>query len=417
VLYEINVRQYTPEGTLGALRRHLPRLDSLGVDILWIMPVQPIGKVNRKGSLGSYYSISNYTAIDPEYGSASDFRAFVDDAHRRGQKVILDWVANHTAFDHPWIAKHPDWYVHRADGRISNARDNEGKETDWTDVAELDYDKPEMREAMIAAMRWWVLSMHVDGFRCDVAGGVPLDFWTDARTALNEVRPDLFWLAEAESPEMHTAFDATYGWELHHLLNDISQDKQPTQKLDEYFTRQRRQYPRSALRMYFTSNHDENSWSGTEFERMGEDHLPSFVLAATAMNSIPLIYTGQEVSTQKRLRFFERDTIDWHGTSLAGFYHAMIELKHTQPALANGALGGAQRTLETTGERVYVYTRTRGANSVLVALNFGDEPATVSYRALAQPGEYTDWFDKSKLTLGATGTIAIPAHGYRVLVR
>lgn len=417
VVYEINVRQYTPEGNLAALRAHLPRLDSLGVDILWVMPVQPIGKLRRKGSLGSPYSIANYDAIEPAYGSDADFRAFVDDAHRRGRKVILDWVANHTAFDHPWITQHPDWYVHRADGTVINARDNEGKDTDWTDVAELDYAKPAMRAEMIRSMRWWLDSMHIDGFRCDVAGGVPLDFWIDARTALARVQPDLFWLAEAESGQAHRAFDATYGWELHHLLNDIAQGKKPTSMLDDYFERQRQQFPPTALRMYFTSNHDENSWNGTEFERMGANHLPSFVLATTALNAIPLIYTGQEVSMHKRLRFFERDTVDWTGASLAGFYHAMVELKHTQRALASGVPGGAQRTLATTGDRVYAFTRTRAGNTVLVALNFGDAPASISYRGLQQPGGFTDWFTKSTQTLGASGSIDVPAHGYRVFVR
>src|SRR3954469_10247168 len=197
VMYEVNVRQYTPEGTSTSLERHLPRLKAMGVDILWLMPIQPIGVKNRKGSLGSYYSISNYTAVNAEYGTDADFRHFVDAAHAQGMKVVLDWVANHTAFDHGWITQHPDWYVHRADGTISNARDNEGRETDWTDVAELDYDRPAMRQAMIGEMRWWIERMKVDGFRCDVAGGVPMDFWMQARTALKAVRPDLFLLAEA----------------------------------------------------------------------------------------------------------------------------------------------------------------------------------------------------------------------------
>jgi glycosidase len=417
VMYEINVRQYTPEGTLAALRQHLPGLDSIGVDILWVMPVQPIGKLNRKGSLGSPYSVANYTAVNPEYGSDADFRAFVDDAHRRGKKVILDWVANHTAFDHPWITQHPDWYVHGADGTIINARDNEGRNTDWTDVAELDYAQPAMRAEMIRSMRWWLDTMHIDGFRCDVAGGVPLDFWIDARTALAKVRPDLFWLAEAESAPTHHVFDATYGWELHHLLNDIAQGKKPTSMIDDYFSRQRKQYPPTALRMYFTSDHDENSWNGTEFERMGANHLPSFVLSTTALSSIPLMYTGQEVSMQKRLRFFERDTVDWNGASLAAFYHSMVELKHTQRALTSGVPGGTQHTLATTGDRVYAFTRSRGGNTVLVALNFGDAPASIAYRGLTQRGAFTDWFTKSKLTLGANGNIDVPAHGYRVFVR
>lgn len=417
-IYEVNVRQYTPEGTFAALQRHLPRLRSLGVDVLWLMPVQPIGRKNRKGGLGSPYSVADYTAVNPEYGNEADFRRFVDAAHAQGMKVILDWVANHTAFDHAWITAHPEWYVHRADGTISYARDNEGRETDWTDVAELNYDDAAMRQAMIGDMRWWLERMGIDGFRCDVAGGVPMDFWVQARSALRAARPDLFMLAEAEDPRMHTAFDMTYGWELHHLLNEIAQGKQGTGALDRYFAKQDSAYPADAYRMYFTSNHDENSWNGTEFERMGANHLPAFVLSATVRGSMPLLYTGQEASLARRLRFFEKDTVDWNGPSLAGFYHAMFDLKHRNPALANGAWGGPQVALPTDGSgRVYAFTRTRGANTVLVAVNFGDAPARVAYRALAQPGAYTDWFTRGRVELAASGGLEIPAHGYRVLVR
>jgi len=417
-IYEVNVRQYTPEGTFAAFQQHLPRLKAMGVDILWLMPVQPIGRKNRKGSLGSYYSIADYTATNPEHGTEADFKRLVDAAHAQGMRVILDWVPNHTAHDHEWIAAHPDWYVHRADGTISNARDNEGRETDWTDVAELDYDNPAMRREMIGEMRWWVERMGIDGFRCDVAGGVPMDFWMQARTALRAVRPDLFLLAEAESPQMHAVFDATYGWELHHLLNEIAQGKKGTPELDRYFARQDSAYGRGPYRMYFTSNHDENSWNGTEFERMGANHLASFVLAATVENSFPLVYTGQEASLNKRLRFFERDTIDWNGPSLASFYTAMLNLKHTQPALANGPWGAPQTRLQTSGgDRVYAYTRTLGGNSVLVALNFGDAPVHAAYQGLATAGAFTDWFSKQPVTLGAAGSIDVPAHGYRVLVR
>lgn len=418
VIYEVNVRQYTPERTFAAFARSLPRLKRLGVDILWIMPVQPIGVKNRKGSLGSYYSIRDYTAINPEFGNEADFRRMVDAAHAQGMKVILDWVANHTAFDHRWVTAHPDWYVHRPDGTISNARDNEGHETDWTDVAELDYDQPAMRREMIHDMRWWLDRAGVDGFRCDVAGGVPMDFWIQARAALRTSRPDLFMLAEAEDPQSHAAFDMTYGWELHHLMNDIAQGKRTTADLDRYFARQDSAYPRGAYRMYFTSNHDENSWSGSEFERMGANHLPGYVIDATAQNGMPLLYTGQEASMHKRLRFFDKDTVDWSGPSLAPFYSAMFALKHTQPALANGQWGGPQTTLRTDGgPRVYAYTRTRGTNTVLVAVNFGDAPVRAAYTALAHPGAYTDWFGRTHVTLGRAGTIPIPAHGYRVLVR
>ena len=418
VLYEVNVRQYTPEGTLAAFERQLPRLDSLDVDVYWLMPVQPIGVKNRKGVLGSYYSVRNYTAVNPEYGTAADFGRLVDDIHRRRKHVILDWVPNHSSFDNVWVAQHPDWYLHKPDGSIMNARDNEDHETDWTDVAELDYSKPAMRAAMIAAMRWWVDSMHVDGFRCDVAGGVPLDFWMEARRALATSRPDLFMLAEAEGPKYHSAFDATYGWEFHHLLNEIAQGKKPIADLDDYLTRDRAAYPRDADRMYFTSNHDENSWNGSEFERMGQNHLPAFVLAATLQHSLPLLYTGQEASLSKRLRFFEKDTVDWRGPSLASFYRAVFDLKHANHALWNGGEGGDQLRLQTNGgDRVYAFTRTRGANTVLVAVNFGPGPARVSFRGLSRPGYFTDWFAKSRVSLGASGTLDIPAHGYRVLVR
>jgi glycosidase len=417
-IYEVNVRQYTPEGTFAALQRHLPRLKRMGVDILWLMPIQPIGQKNRKGSLGSYYAIADYTAINPEHGTEADFKRFVDAAHAQGMKVVLDWVANHTAHDHEWIAAHPDWYVHRADGTISNARDNEGRETDWTDVAELDYDRPAMRAAMVAEMRWWLDAMGIDGFRCDVAGGVPMGFWMDARAALKAVRPDLFLLAEAESPQMHAAFDMTYGWELHHLLNEIAQGKRTTGELDRYFARQDSAYGRGAYRMYFTSNHDENSWNGTEFERMGVNNAPAFVLSATAQNGMPLLYTGQEASMNKRLRFFDKDTVDWSGPSRADFYAAMFELKHTQPALANGPWGAPQTPLATDGGgRVYAFTRTQGTNTVLVAVNFGDAPARAAYRGLARPGAYTDWFAKTSVPLAASGSLDIPAHGWRVLVR
>ena len=417
VLYEVNVRQYTPQGTFSALRTHLPRLRSMGVDVLWLMPVQRIGKLNRKGSLGSYYSIADYRSINPEFGMASDFRAFVADAHQRGMRVILDWVPNHTAFDHAWATQHPDWYVHRADGSISNAIDESGKETDWTDVAQLNYDNPELRAAMIGEMRWWLTDMKVDGFRCDFAAGVPLDFWVDARRQLVATKSDVFMLAEAESPALGAAFDMSYGWELHHLLNDVAQGKKPTADLDAYVQRQRRAYRDRDFHMYFTSNHDENSWSGTEFERMGANHLPSFVLAATMRGSFPEIYTGQEVSLNKRLRFFEKDTVDWTGPSLASFYHSMFDLRHSESALWSGTWGAPQRTLQTDGgTRVYAFTRMRGADGVLIAVNFGDAPASVSYQGLAQTGAFTDWFSRSPVSLAASGTLDIPAHGYRVLV-
>lgn len=417
-IYEVNVRQGTPAGTLKALEADLPRLRALGVDMLWIMPVQPIGKEKRKGSLGSYYAIADYRGINPEFGTRADMQALMTAAHTLGLKVILDWVANHSAFDHPWITQHPEYYVHKKDGTISNARDNENHDTDWTDVAELDYENPAMRQAMIADMRFWVDSLGVDGFRCDVAGGAPDDFWAQARDTLARAKPDLFWLAEAERPGAHRSFNATYGWEWHHLMNDIAKGKKSFDDLARYVERGRTDYPAGAFRMYFTSDHDENSWNGTEFERMGANHQAAFILAATMERSLPLLYTGQELGMTKRLRFFDKDTATGSDPKLAAFYTAVFALKHAQPALANGAWGAPQVPLaNTAGDRVYAFTRTAGANTVLVAVNMGDTPAAVAYTGLAATGAYTDWFSKAAATLGATGTLDVPAHGWRVLTK
>jgi alpha-amylase len=348
----------------------------------------------------------------------ADFDSLIAAAHREGIKVLLDWVPNHTAFDHPWTTQHRDYYVTRADGTIINARDNEGHDTDWTDVAELNFDNPALRRAMIADMRWWLDNTGLDGFRCDVAGGVPTDFWVDARRELSRSRPDLFMLAEAEDPRIHAAFDMTYAWTLHHLLNEIARGKKGTSALDAYFARDDSLFGPDAYRMTFTSNHDENSWNGSEMERMGANHQPAFVLGATSRRAMPLLYTGQEVGMQKRLRFFEKDTVDWNGPSLAGFYRAVFDLKHRQSALANGAAGGTQTALRTDGgERVYAYSRTKGPNTVLVALNFGDTPVSAAYQGLTQPGRYSDWFARAPVVLAAAGRLEIPAHGYRVLVR
>ncbi|MFL5581266.1 MAG: alpha amylase C-terminal domain-containing protein, partial [Gemmatimonadaceae bacterium] len=245
---------------------------------------------------------------------------------------------------------------------------------------------------------------------------VPYDFWDDARAALQAAEPELFMLAEAEAPAMHRAFDMTYGWELHHLLDEIAQGRKGVEEIDAYLERQDRTYAPGAYRMYFTSNHDENSWQGTEYERMGANHVPAFVLAATLRGGMPLVYTGQEVSNRKRLRFFERDTVNWAGPSLAPFYRTMFDLKHRNEALWNGSAGGAQTRL-AAGERFYAFARTKGANTVVVVVNFGDAPMKIAYDGLPHPGEYTDWVSRARETLDPTGTISVPAHGYRVLVR
>lgn len=417
-IYEVNTRQYTPAGTFRALLPELARIRATGADILWFMPIQPIGTRNRKGSLGSYYSIADYTAVNPEFGTLDDFRAVVDSAHALGMRVILDWVANHTAFDHRWTTEHPDWYTRRADGSISTAIDDKGKETDWTDVADLDYGRPAMRDEMIRSMRWWLEQAKLDGFRCDVAGFVPYDFWASARDSLVRTKPDVFLLAEWEDPALHASFHATYGWELHHLLNKVAKGEAGQGELGTYLGQQRQRFPAGAFRMFFTSNHDENSWNGSEFERMGANHRAAFVLASTFEGAFPLVYSGQEASNAKRLRFFDKDTIAWGGASLAPFYATLATLKDATPALHNGAWGGTLEWLaHDGGARVVGYSRACAGSAVVVLANFGDAPRTVTWTGLTAPGRYRDAFSGEALDVMASGRVSVPAHGWRLLVR
>ena len=364
VVYEMNVRQYTPEGTLAAAARHLPRLRELGVDIVWLMPVYPIGVKERKGTLGSYYAISDYEAVNPEFGTLEDFDRFVADAHRLGLRVILDWVANHTSPDARWIEERPaDWYVRDSLG-------NTIVQYDWTDIAKLDYGNADMRAAMAAAMRFW-LNRGIDGFRCDMACEVPIDFWQQTLPALRKEYPGIYLLAEGEAPALHDgAFDASYAWELHHLLNDIAQGRKSAADLRAYVARDSAAMPREAFRLMFTSNHDENSWAGTEFERMGDAARVMALLTFTLPNGQPLVYTGQEMGFDHRFEFFEKDPVPaWEHNGFTDFYTALIRLRHENPALAAGERGGqaAYPLGERTPDGLMLFSRTAGGNEVTVA--------------------------------------------------
>lgn len=402
-IYEVNIRQYTPQGTINAFRAHLPRLKELGVDILWLMPVQPIGVENRKGPLGSYYSISDYTAVNPEFGTMEDFKTLVKEAHEMGFKVILDWVANHTAFDHRWTREHPDFYTRNEDGSISVARDNDGKLTDWTDVADLNYDNAEMRRAMISDMLFWIKEADIDGFRCDVAGFVPHSFWQQAVPRLDSAKKDLFLLAEWEDPALHDVFDMTYGWEFHHYLNLMAKGDTGTEVLDNYLVKLDTTYPDDAMRMFFTTNHDENSWNGTVFERLGDSHRAFFALCVTFPQGMPLIYSGQEAGLNKRLRFFDKDTISWNDTTLFDFYERMMWLKANHPALANGA-GGTFERLDAGNPKVYAFTREANGKKLAAFFNFTQEEQT--YRMEMGEGEYDALF--SGLTMKGNGFVLAP---------
>lgn len=363
VVYEMNIRQYTPEGTFAAAQAELPRLKELGVDIIWLMPVYPIGVKERKGTLGSYYAISDYCAVNPEFGNMTDFENFLKAAHKDGFKVILDWVANHTSPDAKWIYECPiDWYERDSLG-------NTVVEYDWTDIAALNYDNKDVWKAQDKAMRFW-LDKGVDGFRCDMACEVPVEFWRETISGLRADYPGIYMLAEGEDPGLHKdAFDASYAWVLHHLLNDIAQGKKGAKELAEYVAADAEKNPAEAFRLMFTSNHDENSWAGTEFERMGDAAKAMAVLTFTLPNGQPLIYTGQEMGWNKRFEFFEKDPVPaWENNGYTDFYKWLVKLRHDNTALAAGEKGGAFEIISTEND-MFVFSRTLPGNKVTVSVH------------------------------------------------
>ena len=375
-IYEVNVRQYTTEGTFSAFQQHLPRLKELGVDILWFMPIQTIGEVERKGSLGSYYSIQNYTEVNSEFGTIEDFKTVVDKAHAAGMKVILDWVANHTSRDAVWL-ENKDWYVTNSDGKIVAPYD-------WSDVAKLNYDNEDMRRAMLESMLWWVRETGIDGFRCDVANEVPTDFWITATDSLKRLKPDIFMLAEAEEPELNQqAFDAYYAWDFHHKMNMVAKGEGNVDSLRASLNKMITRFDDRAIPMYFTSNHDENSWNGTEFERMG-DAVPTFAALTYVLPGMPLIYNGQEVGFNRRLEFFEKDNIDWPSAEsvhwLTDLYEHLNALKESNPALFAQEKGGEMVEIANNmPQKVWSFKRVKGENEVHCVFNFSDEEVWVEF--------------------------------------
>ena len=371
VMYEVNIRQFSPEGTFAGVEAQLPRLKDLGVDILWLMPMYEIGTEGRKGTLGSYYAISDYKKVNPEFGTMEDFEHLVAEAHKLGFKVILDWVANQTAPDNVWMTEKPaDFYERDSLG-------NAIYEYDWTDTRSLNYENEDVWWAQDDAMRFW-LAKGVDGFRCDAAGEVPAEFWKGILPKMNKDFPDIYLLAEAERDNLADAtetFDANYAWELHHLLNSLAQGRKTVADLKDYVARDAARFPKEAFRLTFTSNHDENSWSGTEFEREGDAANACAVLCFTLPGSQPLIYTGQEIGLSRRLQFFEKDPItDWYPNEYTTFFKRLVDLKHGHPALAAGEKGGPIQWLDAP-DGVVAYSRAVKGDKVVVLANFGVAPA------------------------------------------
>ena len=382
VIYEMNVRQHSPDGTLSSARADLARLHQLGIDIVWLMPVHPIGEVNRKGgenkdnylvqpgssSLGSPYSVQDYKALNPDYGTWEDFDAFVATAHDYEMKVIIDWVANHTAFDAVWTTDSIGMGYYLLDS-LGGLQPPTG--TDWVDVAQLDWDNGEangLYDAMEDAMAFWVRDHDIDGFRCDVAEKVPTAFWDRARRALEDIKPDVFMLAEAEVPEHHNrAFDASYAWEFHHITNQVAKGEMDAGDVRDYLGREAERFSPSAYRMTFVTNHDENSWNGTARERYGDGVRAVAVLCGTAFG-MPLIYGGQESDMDKRLRFFEKDTVPWGQYRSMSFYRILNDLHHRNPPLYNGEFGAPAVQLVEEGDVLY-YERSDEKTSVRVVIN------------------------------------------------
>lgn len=406
-IYEINVRQFTPEGTFAALEAQLPRIKELGTEIIWLMPIHPIGVKNRKGTLGSYYSIRDYKGINPEFGDTLSFKRFVKKAHDAGLRVIIDWVPNHSSWDNKLVTTHPEWYAKDSTGKMFSP-------FDWTDVVKFDYNVPEMREYMLDAMKYWIREYDIDGYRCDVAGEVPMDFWDNTRKELDKIKP-VFMLAEAEGPQFHSAFDMTYGWEFHHIMNKIYKGDAGTADLEKYLLKNDSIYPEGAYRMYFITNHDENSWNGTEFERLG-DAVETFYALTVLVPGMPLVYTGQEAAMNKRFQFFEKDPIEWGDYKMTNFYKSLLNLKSSNSALYNGKEGGSWQRIKTDNDdKVFVILRKKGNNQVLGIFNLSKEEITINLMEDGFEKNLTNLFTGEEMEIVKDKPMTLPAWSYQVL--
>lgn len=411
VIYQINTRQFTPEGTFAAAQEQLPRLKDLGVDILWLMPIHPIGEVNRKGSLGSPYSVKDYREVNPEFGTLEEFRAFVDAAHAQDMKVIIDWVANHSAWDNWLVEAHPDWYDTDWKGDFKPT-----PWTDWADIIDFDFSSPELRQYMTEALVYWVRDVGIDGYRCDVAGFVPLDFWVEVRRQLDEVKP-VFMLAEWQTRDLHQqAFDATYGWAWKEAAQDVAAGRADAGRLRGFYADDLLTWPEDAYRMLYTSNHDQNAWEGTPKEFYG-DALETFMTLQFVSRGIPTIYNGQEAGNEKRLEFFEKDPIVWRDHPNADLIKRLIALKKDNQALWNGAAGGMTIPVSTDiPEAILSWAREKNGNRVIALFNMSDAPAEATLTDGPVAGAYRDWKTGESVTLSLGKTVSFEPWGYRVLI-
>ena len=416
VLYEMNIRQLTPEGTLRAAEKKLEFLREMGIDAIWMMPIYPIGEEGRKGSLGSYYSIRDYKAVNPEFGTMEDFDSFVAKAHSLGIKVILDWVANHTARDAKWLQTKPaDWYEREDDGTAKVP-------WDWTDTAKLNYSNHDVWRGQIDAMRFWAEQHAIDGFRCDMAMLVPIEFWQQATEVLRAIKPDIFMLAEAEQQNLFDrAFDMCYAWEIHHLMCDIARGERRVWDLRNKLYANRENYPASAMRMMFTSNHDENSWSGSEFHRFGAAREIMTALTFVWEDAMPLIYTGQEVGYDHSFAFFDRDHIpaeQYQPCKDTELYRKLIALKHSEAALQAGERGGRMIEIENNAKDcMMTFVREVGDSRVVAIMNLSPYTIHADFNNGIYAGEYTNALTGEKVLLPLHLEQDIEPWGYTLLYK
>ncbi|HEX8561461.1 MAG TPA: alpha-amylase family glycosyl hydrolase [Flavobacterium sp.] len=411
-IYEVNIRQYTSEGTFKAFEKHLPRLKEMGVDIIWLMPIHPIGVENRKGKLGSYYSVKDYYGINPEFGSEEDFRKLVSRIHAMGMHVILDWVANHSAWDNPLVKQHPEWYTKSPSGNFQPT-----PWYDWEDIIDFDYEQPGIRKYMTEALKHWVREYDIDGYRCDVAGFMPVDFWENARAELDAIKP-VFMLAEWESRDLHKkAFDMTYSWSLWDKMHAVAKDDKPLGGLIEYMAHDVSTFPRNGYRMTFTENHDKNSWEGNQFQNFGPALEASMILACT-VNGMPLVYSGQEAGLDRSLRFFEKDEIEWKEHPFTEIYKKMFALKHRNRSLWNGKYGGEMiRIFNNRPEQIISFSRQMASDRVISIVNYSNKSVSTTLNTQYQRGTYSELFSGKKYTLRGNDSFNLEAWKYLVLVR
>ena len=408
-IYEVNLRQYSAAGTINEFTKALPRLKDMGVEVLWFMPITPIGLEGRKMNekeMGSYYAVKDYKAFNPDYGTMDDWKAFVKKAQGMGFKVIVDWVANHSSPDNNWVKTHPQFYVKDSAGNLIPP-------FDWTDVRKLNYANRELRDSMIAAMKFWLTETGIDGFRCDVAEQVPTDFWKACITELKKIK-NVFMLAEGEKPELHTAgFDETYTWSMMHLTEDLYKGNKTVKQLDSLVKVYTDSFPANAYRLYFTSNHDENSWNGTEFEKYGDAFKTFAVFSQTMYQSVPLIYSGQEAMNTKRLKFFVKDTISWTpGIDMAAFYRTLLTLRRSNPALAADA--SYKRLVTTADESVFAYAREKDGHKVVVILNLSKQPQNFTIQDEVVKGNPLNVFSAAKDNISSGKEFSLQPWGFAV---